>query len=577
MSLKYTAEEQGPKHSETMDRVEELERRLRKANEALSGREEEISRLQGRLRLMDIEMAIYREIGSVNVGGKDMNQMLEHLMDLVLDAVGTDAGTIYLLDGSTSSLVFSVVKGPVAGKLKGKRIPLDGGIAGWVAKTGKAYISDSPAGDAMWNKEFEVGTGYSHRGLMAVPIKVNEEILGVVEVINKREGESFSGRDLDVLMSLANHVAIILDKGRLILELDKRVRQFSTLTDVGNLLISSLDTTVITRRAIEAITGLMDAEAGSLLLVDDVKKELFFKVALGEKGEKVKEVRLRMGEGIAGWVAQHGDPLLIHDVKNDPRFAGKFDERSEFTTNDMMCIPVKLKGRIIGVLQAINKRNGVFAEEDMDIFLIFSNQVAIALDNARLYEELRETFYTTAEALADAIEKRDPYTGGHTKRVMEYSVSIAKYMNLSSGDLNTLKLSAILHDIGKIGVEDKILKKNARLEGNEIESMNMHPAMGAEIVRHIKQLQEVIPGMLYHHERMDGKGYPEGLTEEAIPLIAKIISVADAYDAMTTTRPYREGLHPALAFDEIKKEAGKQFYERAVEAFIKAFDNGEIA
>ena len=142
--------------------------------------------------------------------------------------------------------------------------------------------------------------------------------------------------------------------------------------------------------------------------------------------------------------------------------------------------------------------------------------------------------------------------------------------------METLKLSAVLHDIGKIGVEDKILKKTDKLSEDEMEVMNRHPKLGAEIVDHIKQLKDVIPAMLYHHEKVDGTGYPDGLKEDSIPLTARIIAVADTYDAMTTTRPYRKGLKPEVALDELKKEVGRQFDGEVVAAFVSAFENGCI-
>ncbi|HAO92389.1 MAG: phosphohydrolase [Deltaproteobacteria bacterium GWC2_56_8] len=367
-----------------------------------------------------------------------------------------------------------------------------------------------------------------------------------------------------------------MERAELFSELDGRLRQFSTLQEVGNLLNSTLDQKVVRHRAMEAITSIMRAEAGSLLLVDELNKQLYFEVALGEKGDEIKEVRLNIGEGIAGWVAKHGRPLVINDVASDKRFQANVDRKSRFTTRDMVCVPVRIKGKVIGVLQAINRIGGTFEKEDLRLFQLFSNQVAIALDNARLYEEIRETFHATSEALAEAIEKRDPYTGGHTKRVFEYSLAIGKHMGMPAKALEILKLSAVLHDIGKIGIEDRILRKDAPLDAEEAAVMRLHPQYGAEIMKHVPQLKDIVPGMLYHHERVDGQGYPRGFKGEQIPLIARVISVADTYDAMTTTRPYRKGLPPAVAIAELRKFTGVQFDAQVVEAFIRAFEKGDI-
>jgi len=165
---------------------------------------------------------------------------------------------------------------------------------------------------------------------------------------------------------------------------------------------------------------------------------------------------------------------------------------------------MSIKGNVIGVLQAINKLDhGVFSNGDLTILLSLANEVAIAVDNARLYDELRETFYQTAGALAGAIEKRDPYTGDHTRRVMRYSMAIGRHLHLSSHDRENLMLAAILHDIGKIGVEDSVLRKESRLDDEEYGKIAMHPQIGVDILGHIKMLDGVVPGMKSHHERYD--------------------------------------------------------------------------
>src|SRR3972149_1731578 len=206
--------------------------------------------------------------------------------------------------------------------------------------------------------------------------------------------------------------------------------QLRTLTKLSAILNSTLDPKEVQKRAMEAATELMNAQVGSLLLVDEKNNELYFEVALGEKGAQVKAIRLKIGEGIAGWVAQHGEPLIVEDVQKDPRFAKKADKKSSFVTRNMICVPVRIKDKTIGVLQAINKEEGAFAQEHLEQFQMLANKVGIAIENARLMEDLRQTFYETAEALAEAIEKRDPYTGGHTKRVLTYSMASAEYMGM---------------------------------------------------------------------------------------------------------------------------------------------------
>jgi putative nucleotidyltransferase with HDIG domain len=357
----------------------------------------------------------------------------------------------------------------------------------------------------------------------------------------------------------------------------ERIKQLNTLIELSALINSSLDIAEIRKKAIEAATELVNAEAGSLLFLDEKTGDLYFDVAIGEKGEKVKTIRLKKGQGIAGWVTEHDEPVIINDAQNDPRFFKGADEKSGFVTKSMICVPVKTRDKIVGVLQAVNKKSTSFDNDDLDLLKGLSNQVAIAIENARLYDELRETFYATIHALAETIEKRDPYTAGHTKRVMNYSLAIGRMMGFSKKEIENLKLSAILHDIGKIGIRDDVLLKNDKLTSDEFKKIMMHTVYGAEILNHIRQLKSVVPGVKNHHEKYDGSGYPDGLKGDEIPVIARIIAVTDTFDAMTTDRPYRKGLSFDEAFEELKKMAGTQFDPNVVNAFFRAYEEMEIA
>ena len=359
--------------------------------------------------------------------------------------------------------------------------------------------------------------------------------------------------------------------------IEDRVDKLVLLSRLGQILNSTLEHREVRKRAIEAATQLMRAETGSLLLIDEKKGELRFEVALGEKEETIKTITLSLGEGIAGWVAQKGKPLIVNHPEEDRRFYKGVNGKTEFKTRNLICVPVKVKKKVIGVLEAINKQDGVdFDREDLALFASLADQVAIALDNARLYQEQEEMFFQTAESLADAIEKRDPYTGGHTQRVTLYSMAIAQHLPLKPVEKKWLKIAAVLHDIGKIGIEDQILKKPAQLSPEEYDVIKHHADLGAEIIDHIRQLKEIVPGVKYHHEQINGRGYPKGLKGEDIPLIAKIVSVSDTYDAMTTDRPYRRALTKTAALRELKRCSGTQFDRKVVEAFMRAYRNGEI-
>jgi len=358
---------------------------------------------------------------------------------------------------------------------------------------------------------------------------------------------------------------------------EKESEQTQTILEISRILNSTLNPKTVRTRAMEGVVKLLDCEAGSLYLIDEARGEIYFEVALGEAADQVKEIRLKIGEGISGWVAETGQSLLIPDVAKDPRWASKVDKKSKFQTKNMVTVPVKTRNKIIGVLQAVNKCRGrSFNQADLKLMESLADSVAIALENALLHDEQRRTFFETAEALADAIEKRDPYTGGHTRRVRDFSKAITEELSLDKDIMERLDLAAILHDVGKIGVEDRVLRKPGRLTDEEFACMCLHPEYGSEILSHIKSLGKVIPGMRHHHERLDGRGYPAGLKNSQIPQIARIISVADTWDAMTSDRPYRPALSEDAALKELWQSRGKQLDPQMVTAFFKAYKKGKI-
>lgn len=367
-------------------------------------------------------------------------------------------------------------------------------------------------------------------------------------------------------------------------QMKEKVRQLECMNEISSILNSTLNPELVRERALQATCQLLGCETASIFLIDPEKGDLYWETALGDVGKELKEkVRLPINDkSIAGYVAMTGESLLIRDVSRDARHfeasrSLKGSQAKGFKTQNMLCVPLQTKNKIIGVLQAINKSNPHFSEDDLKMLLTLSHQVATAIENSQLYTRLKRGFYETVEALAEAIEKKDRYTGGHTKRVVYYSECIGKYMTrLEEEERDQLRLAALLHDVGKIGIEDKILKKDSPLNEYEWPVMKQHPELGYEIMKRVESLKSVVGGMRFHHERWDGKGYPLGLKGEEIPMVARIISVADTYDAMVSTRSYRKGLDPKIAYDEIVKHSGSQFCPTVVEAFVKAFQNEKM-
>src|SRR4051812_9586189 len=192
-------------------------------------------------------------------------------------------------------------------------------------------------------------------------------------------------------------------------------------------------------------------------------------------------------------------------------------------------------------------------------------------------EENRQLFLGTVKGLAAAIDGKDPYTRGHSERVSRFSVAIAQGLDLPDDEIEKIRISALLHDVGKIGIDDNILKKPAALTDDEFEIMKQHPQKGYKIMSQIPAMKEFLPGMYMHHEMINGQGYPQGLKDEEIPLQARIVSVADTFDAMTTDRPYQRAMKFEDALSRIKDFIGTRYDERVVASLIAACDSGQIS
>ncbi len=340
------------------------------------------------------------------------------------------------------------------------------------------------------------------------------------------------------------------------------------LLKIWEKLNSELDIDFVLTNAMNLLEEEIGAERSSIWEIDFDKNEVFFRILSGEESEKLKEIRLKMGEGVVGHTITERKVIIINNVKESPYWSKKVDNVSHFETKSILSVPLEYKGEVIGAIQLINKRDGSgFSDRDAEKVKMIAIPISTALVNAKMYNELKNIFFETALALADAIEKRDYYTAGHTRRVMKYSVMIGKRIGLTKEQLYWLSLSAILHDIGKIGIPDAILNKQAPLDKAERDIMKKHPILGYQIVKKVEGLRKALDGILYHHEFEDGSGYPEGRKGNEIPLFAKIISVCDTFDAMTTDRPYRKALSYKDALEEIERFSGKQFDSEVVKVF----------
>ncbi len=411
-------------------------------------------------------------------------------------------------------------------------------------------------------------------------IKIGDTTIKVVEqdptkYIEWRQGDPFFTMEitLDKLTSQVEEIVIApetVSKNHLEIatkrqvEAAKLIKNLETLYEVGKAINS-----------IQTVDELLDQIAGMLLKVfHDVQRVC---ILLEEDGKDLepKLIKSRVADdhqpfqiswSVVNKAAREEVCILANDASRDDRFAAS-ESIPEMNLRSVMCAPLVNKGIVLGVIYLDNREKPeCFDENDLALLSALANQSAVAVDNSRLYEDIQKAYHEAVLALMNTVEAKDPYTRGHSQRTSRYSFGIARELGLREEQCQEIRTAAELHDIGKIGVKDLIIGKDTALSTMEFHSIQAHVLTGADIIRPIQYLRFAFPMIRYHHEDYDGSGYPEGLKGDNIPLGARIIRVADAFDAMTTQRPYNEPLSLKNALKKCEASKGKQFDPDVVDA-----------
>lgn len=408
-----------------------------------------------------------------------------------------------------------------------------------------------------------------------VPMLSNDNILGVLYVQSHR-AHRFSQADAELLTLFGNTSAIAIQNARLFASTQLRIKRLTALHAVDSALSSTLDIRMALNTMLNQLTSLLQLDAADILLLDSTTQTLEYAAGRGFRSPAFSIARLSLGEGPAGRAALENRSCPMERTVNctfdDPRAA---DIQAE-NFNGYSVVPLVTKGQVKGVLEVFHRH---YAETDMEwleFLETLASQVAVALDNSILVSQLQRTnleltlaYDRTLEGWSRALVLRDKITEDHTRRVAEMSVRLAKAMGLSEAEIVQIRRGALLHDIGKLGIPDRVLQKTGPLNLEERTLMQRHPEYANEMLQNISFLApaRVIP--YCHHEKWDGSGYPRGLKGEEIPLAARIFSVIDVWDALSSARPYREAWSPEKVNDYIRQNAGTHFDPRVVEVFLK--------
>ncbi|MFQ5688269.1 MAG: HD domain-containing phosphohydrolase [Candidatus Scalindua sp.] len=349
-------------------------------------------------------------------------------------------------------------------------------------------------------------------------------------------------------------------------ELIQRVNELATINEISKGITTILDMDKLLSLCLKEINEKLNVRHSSIMLIDEKRNELVAKASQGHRSMQVLGKTQKLDEGVAGRVVQDKKPILVKDIRHDHRF--NRSEKPDYKTKSFVSAPLILGERVLGVINIIDKVSGrSFCETDVNLLCTIAGQVSIAVENARLYKALEENCFNMVKFLAGSLEAKDKYTSGHSQRVSEYSSAIANIMGVPARGKNTLLHASLLHDIGKIGISELIFNKPDKLDDSEYDTIKSHPVRGEEIIKPLGFLEEAMCHIRSHHESFDGRGYPDRLGGEDLPLLTKIMTVADSFDAMTSERTYRPPMKTNKAVSELKRVAGTQFDPEVVDAF----------
>ena len=380
--------------------------------------------------------------------------------------------------------------------------------------------------------------------------------------------------------------------------LRRRNRELELLNLAGRALNSSLDLDQVLVTVLEELRRLIDVLGSTIWLVDPNSGELVCRQAAGICSDVLNDWRLEPQQGLAGWVVRNARTLNVLDTRSDTRHYKGVDTSTGVETRSVLGAPLTAKGNTIGVIQVVDTEPERFDMTHQTLLEWLAAPAAIAIENARLYEysqqeirdreraekdlsnsvkTLRKTLNGTIQAIASIVERRDPYTAGHQKRVAQLAQAIAEEMGLSEHQIEGIRMSGLIHDIGKMAIPAEILSKPGALDKEEFALIKKHPWVGYNILKEVEFLWPIAQIVYQHHEKLDGSGYPQGLSGEEILIEARILCVSDVVEAMASHRPYRAALGIPKALEEINLKKGESYDPEVVDVCMKVFEKGEFS
>ena len=430
------------------------------------------------------------------------------------------------------------------------------------------YAAQAPAGVV----GVQVAIAAGVHGMMLAPIIVNDRVAAALVVGTTDPHRSFDVIDRQGILALGALGASALRGAAIRAEHERRIQRLGALNELATKTAVVHDPAVIAALAHQTVRELVTFDSFYIARYDPQRR--LFEFLLEVDGERVREGESfrPLGTGPTSQVVLTGESYVSRTSGEPVQRPGIMSGGTTRRSGSAVHVPMKMRGETVGVLSAQSYRSGVFDDEDVAILQSLGNLVASAFENSEHHARLRELYLASVRALAAAVDARDPYTRSHSARVAALSRIIALEMALPPDEIRQVQLSALLHDIGKIGIPDAILNKPSALTPEEWVIMKTHSALGGSILAAVEPLAELVPIVRAHHERYDGAGYPDGLAGSAVPFGAYIVQAADAYEVIVSRRAYKAAQSVDHAVAELQRCSGSQFHPEVVAAFLRVIE-----
>ena len=504
---------------------------------------------------------------------RTFNEMLSRLLDQAITLVEAGAGSIWLYD-PVNEIVELKMQQSWNKEYMGSSVKLGEGIPGLVVQQGKTIVARE------FHQAKHVPEGNRNQippgiGGACVPLHTEDSIVGVMCIHVTLPRELTMG-EMRILNALAEIGGNSIHRMQLHEQTVKQLERLAALRSIDRAISSVFDVQVTLTIVLNEVVKQLQVDAASVLLIQPGSSRLEFVAGQGFYTRNIESTSLRLGEGNAGRAALERRIVQVPDlaapVVNFTRAQLLADEGfvSYYT------VPLITKGEVKGVLEIFHRSRLNPNREWLDFLETLGGQTAIAIENSMLFEDLQRSNFelamaydATIEGWSRALDLRDRETEGHTQRVTDMTLRFARKMGLSEERLTLIKRGALLHDIGKMGIPDSILHKPEGLSEEEQAIMRQHPQLAYDMLEPIAYLRDALNIPYCHHEKWDGTGYPRGLAGTQIPLEARLFTIMDVWDAITTDRPYRKGWPRKEALDYIRGESGKYFDPQLVDMFLK--------